>query len=103
MTDMTEVNKEKLIADVKQVIADSEELLRATAGQAGDKIADVRARAADRIAAAKIKLAEAEAAVVDKAKQVGRAADDYVHDNPWRSVGVAAGIGFIAGLLIGRR
>jgi ElaB/YqjD/DUF883 family membrane-anchored ribosome-binding protein len=53
--------------------------------------------------AAKIKLAEAEAAVVDKAKQVGRAADDYVHDNPWRSVGVAAGIGFIAGLLIGRR
>ena len=56
-----------------------------------------------RAAAAKIKLAEAEAVVVDKAKQVGRAADDYVHDNPWRSVGVAAGIGFIAGLLIGRR
>ena len=103
MTDMTEVSKEKLIADVKLVIADSEELLRATAGKAGDKIADIRARAADRIAAAKIKLAEAEAAVVDRAKQMGRAADDYVHDNPWRSVGIAAGIGFIAGLLIGRR
>jgi ElaB/YqjD/DUF883 family membrane-anchored ribosome-binding protein len=35
--------------------------------------------------------------------QVGRVADDYVHDNPWRSVGVAAGFGFIVGLLIGRR
>jgi ElaB/YqjD/DUF883 family membrane-anchored ribosome-binding protein len=103
MSEMTDVTKDKLIADIKLVIADTEELLRATAGQAGDKIADIRARTQDRLAAAKIKLAEAEAAVVDRAKQVGRVTDDYVHDNPWRSVGVAAGFGFIVGLLIGRR
>jgi len=103
MSDMSDVTKDKLIADVRLVIADTEELLRATAGQAGDKIADIRARTQERLAAAKIKLAEAEAVVVDKAKQAGRAADDYVHDNPWRSVGVAAGFGFIIGLLIGRR
>jgi ElaB/YqjD/DUF883 family membrane-anchored ribosome-binding protein len=103
MSDMSDVTKDKLIADVRLVIADTEELLRATAGQAGDKIADIRARTQERLAAAKIKLAEAEAVVVDKAKQAGRAADDYVHDNPWRSVGVAAGFGFIVGLLIGRR
>jgi len=103
MTDMTDVTKEKLLADVRLVIADTEELLRATAGQAGDKMAELRAKTQDRLAAAKIKLAEAEAAVVDKAKQVGRAADDYVQDNPWRSVGIAAGVGFIVGLLIGRR
>jgi ElaB/YqjD/DUF883 family membrane-anchored ribosome-binding protein len=103
MNDASDVTKEKLISNVKLVIADSEELLRATAGQAGEKIAEIRARTQDRLAAAKIKLAEAEAALVDKAKQVGRVADDYVHDNPWRSVGVAAGFGFIVGLLIGRR
>ena len=103
MSDMSDVTKDKLIADVRLVIADTEELLRATAGQAGDKIADIRARTQERLATAKIKLAEAEAVVVDKAKQAGRAADDYVHDNPWRSVGVAAGFGFIIGLLIGRR
>ena len=103
MSDMSDVTKDKLITDVKLVIADTEELLRATAGQAGEKIADIRARTQDRLSAAKIKLAEAEAVMVDKAKQVGRAADDYVHDNPWRSVGVAAGFGFIVGLLIGRR
>jgi hypothetical protein len=44
MSDMSEVTKDKLIADVKLVIADTEELLRATAGQAGDKIAEIRAR-----------------------------------------------------------
>jgi len=103
MSETTDVTKDKLIADVKLVIADTEELLRATAGQAGEKIADIRARTQDRLAAAKIKLAEAEAVIVDKAKQVGRVTDDYVHDNPWRSVGVAAGFGFIVGLLIGRR
>lgn len=103
MTETTDVSKEKLITDFKVVVADAEELLRATANQAGDKAAELRARIQSRLADAKIKLADAEAAVVERAKLVGRAADDYVHDNPWRSVGVAAGIGFIVGLLIGRR
>jgi len=97
------VTKEKLISDVKLVIADAEELLRATAGQAGDKIADIRAKTQDRIAGAKIRLAELESVVLDKAKQAGRVADDYVQDNPWRSVGIAAGVGLLVGLLIGRR
>ncbi|MCF8197927.1 MAG: DUF883 family protein [Sulfuritalea sp.] len=103
MSDMSDVTKDKLISDVKLVIADTEELLRATAGQTGEKIAEIRAKTQDRLAAAKIKMADAEAAIVDKAKQAGRAADDYVHDNPWRSVGIAAGAGVIVGLLIGRR
>jgi ElaB/YqjD/DUF883 family membrane-anchored ribosome-binding protein len=40
---------------------------------------------------------------VARAKAAGHAADDYVHENPWRAIGVAAGIGVIIGLLIGRR
>ncbi|MDP1607071.1 MAG: YqjD family protein [Rhodocyclaceae bacterium] len=103
MTETTDVSKEKLITDFKVVVADAEELLRATANQAGDKAADLRARIQSRLTDAKIKLADAEAAIVERAKLVGRATDDYVHDNPWRSVGVAAGIGLVIGLLIGRR
>ena len=95
MSEMSEVTKDKLITDLKLVIMDTEELLRATAGQAGDKIADLRLKAQDHLTAAKIKLADAETMVVDKAKAVGRATDDFVHDNPWRAVGVAAGIGFV--------
>jgi ElaB/YqjD/DUF883 family membrane-anchored ribosome-binding protein len=41
--------------------------------------------------------------VVDKGKQAARVTDEYVHDHPWRAVAVAAGIGLIIGLLIGRR
>lgn len=97
------VNKDKLVADFKLVVADAEELLRATAGQAGDKVGELRSRIQDHLVTAKSSLAEAQAAMVDRAKQVGRATDDYVHDNPWRSVGIAAGAGLIVGLLIGRR
>lgn len=103
MNDMTQVNKEKLVADFKLVVADAEELLRATAGQAGDKVVEMRERIQVNLTTAKASLAEAQAAVLDHAKAAGRATDDYVHDNPWRSVGVAAGFGLIIGLLIGRR
>jgi ElaB/YqjD/DUF883 family membrane-anchored ribosome-binding protein len=103
VNDLTAANKDKLISDMKVVVADAEEILRATASQAGDKFVELRGKLQDHVASARASLADAQAAVVDKAKLVGHATDDYVHDNPWRSVGVAAGIGFIVGLLIGRR
>jgi ElaB/YqjD/DUF883 family membrane-anchored ribosome-binding protein len=103
MNSATDVSKEKLVADLKIVVADAEELLRATAGQAGEKVAELRTRIEARLGNARATLAEAQSAIVDKAKQAGRATDDYVHDNPWRSVGIAAGIGLVVGILIGRR
>jgi ElaB/YqjD/DUF883 family membrane-anchored ribosome-binding protein len=102
MTD-TAVSKDKLIADLKVVVADADELLRATAGQAGDKVAELRHKLQDNLAHARASLADAQAAAIEKAKAVGRATDDYVHENPWKSVGIAAGVGFVVGLLIGRR
>lgn len=103
MNTTTDVSKEKLAADLKIVISDAEELLRATAGQAGEKVAELRGKMQDRLNNARATLAKAQDAVVDKAKQVGNATDDYVHDNPWKSVGIAAGVGLLVGILIGRR
>lgn len=103
MNDINPVTKDKLVADFKVVVADAEELLRLTANQAGDKIGDLRAKLQDHLASAKVKLAEAEAAVMEKTKAAARATDDFVHDHPWKAVGIAAGIGLVIGLLIGRR
>ncbi len=103
MSELNEVNKQKLLADLRVVVADAEEILRATAGQAGEKMADLRAKLQDHLSSARHSLAEAQAAVVERSKQVARVTDDYVQDNPWRSVGIAAGIGLLVGLLIGRR
>ncbi len=98
-----EVSKEKLVQDFKLVIADAEELLKATAAQAGEKVAAARERIQDRLHSAKIKLAEAEEALMLKTREAARATDQFVHDKPWYAVGIAAGVGLIVGMLIGRR
>lgn len=97
------VNRDKLVADLKVLIADSEELLRASAGQAGEKIAAARERVQASLATAKVKLADAERAVVEQTKKAAKATDEFVHENPWRAVGIAAAAGVVLGLLINRR
>ncbi len=106
MTDYSEATlatKEKLAADLRLVIADAEELLHIATSQTGDKVAELRARMGENLRAARAKLADADAAIRDKAREAARATDDYVHENPWRSIGIAAGAGLVVGLLIGRR
>ncbi len=88
---------------MKVVVADAEEILRATAGVAGDKMGDLRERIGERLRDAKLRLADAEAALVDRTKAAARATDDFVHENPWRAVGVAAAVGLLLGVIIGRR
>jgi ElaB/YqjD/DUF883 family membrane-anchored ribosome-binding protein len=103
LIDPNTVTKDKLVADLKVVISDAEELLRVTANQAGEKVGELRVRMQENLTAARHKLADAEAALKEKSREVARATDDYVHEHPWKSIGVAAGIGLLVGLLIGRR
>ena len=101
--DMTNSSKQKLVSDMKVVVSDAEEILRATAGVAGEKMVDLRERIAERLRDAKLRLADAEAALVDKTKAAARATDDFVNDKPWQAVVIAAGIGLLLGIIIGRR
>ncbi len=99
----TTVTTEKLAQDLKIVISDAEELLRATASQAGEKVFAAREKIQDSLRQAKVKLAEVEDVLIDQGKLAARATDEYVHDHPWRAVGIAAGVGLIIGMLISRR
>ncbi len=103
MTTSSSASRDKLMADLRVVIEDAEELLKVTAGQAGDKVADLRQRIQERMADAKDELGRLQSAAVDQARDAARATDHFVHDRPWTAVGIAAGVGLIAGLLIGRR
>lgn len=98
-----EAAKEQLIADFRVVVADAEALLKATANQGGEKLAEVRARAEESLKVAKARMEEAQAALLVKTKAAARATDAYVHNNPWQAIGAAAGVGVVIGLLIGRR
>lgn len=97
------VSKEKLMEDLKQVVTDAEELLRATSSQAGENAAAARARIQKSLHVARERLLDAEEAVVERTKAAAKATDEYVHDNPWKAIGISAALGLIAGMLIAKR
>ena len=103
INDLASGNKQRFVSDMKVVVSDAEEILRATAGVAGEKMTDLRERIGERLRDAKLRIADAEAALVDKTKAAARSTDDYVNDNPWQAVGIAAGVGLLLGIIIGRR
>lgn len=103
MTSETKAAKDRLVEDLKAVVHDAEELLKATAGQTGDKINSVRARAEENLRVVRRKLSEMEDDVVERAKSTAKATDDLVHEKPWQSIAIAAGAAFLLGLLAGRR
>ena len=93
LTEAAIETKEQLAANLRS----------ATAGQTDSRLAELRTRARENLQIAREKLADADAAIRAKTREMAYATDDYVHDNPWSSIGVAAALGLLIGVLIGRR
>jgi ElaB/YqjD/DUF883 family membrane-anchored ribosome-binding protein len=103
MTHTYLADKDKLMSELRTVITDAEELLRMTADQVGDSAEGIRARMTERLHQATHELNHLQHAAIEQAKAAGHATDEFVHENPWKSVGIAAGVGLVIGLLISRR
>ncbi len=103
MSELTAAQRDKLMSDLKVVVVDAEELLKLTASDLSEGSAGLRARLQERLTQSKHSLLELQSVSTDKAKSAGHAADEYVHQHPWKSVAIGACVGLIVGLLIGRR
>lgn len=99
----TQIHSEDLISDFKALMADAEDLIKATANHGDGSLGAIRSKAMDTLNSAKDTLSSVEGTLTDKAKVVAEGADEFVHRNPWEAVGVAAGLGLLIGLLISRR
>ena len=93
-------SKEKLVSDLRTLVTDAEELFKVTASQAGERIAVARQKIEQSLIEGKKALADAETTLLKKSKECAEIADDYVRENPWGAVGVAAAVGLALGLLI---
>jgi ElaB/YqjD/DUF883 family membrane-anchored ribosome-binding protein len=100
---MQQVSTEKLMRDLRAVVVDAEELLKATAAQTGERVDKVRARAEESLRAARARMQEMGDSAQVQAREAAREVEQKVRDDPWTSLGIAAGIGVILGILIGRR
>lgn len=101
--DATIESKDELVTTLRGLIADAEELLDATSDSADSAIQELYARVQENVGQARESLADIEASVRANARRAAAVTDDYVHDNPWHSVGLAAAAGMLVGLLLARR
>ena len=103
MSEATATAREQLLSDLRAVVADSEELLKATAGDLDERAAAARARVQDSLKAARERLAEMDDEVMARIQDAAKATDRYVHEHPWGAVGIAAAAGLLVGVLVSRR
>jgi ElaB/YqjD/DUF883 family membrane-anchored ribosome-binding protein len=94
---------ESVQSDVSKAIAGAEDMLAQAANSTGEKAAELRGRALEQLKVLQVRMKEAQATALEKGKAAAHATDEYVHDNPWRSILAAASVGVVIGLLIGRR
>jgi ElaB/YqjD/DUF883 family membrane-anchored ribosome-binding protein len=81
-----------LMDELRGVVAAAEELLKATAGEHGERVEEIRARTEEALRAARERL-----------EGVGSRLNDQVRETPWAAVGIAAGIGLVLGILLSRK
>jgi ElaB/YqjD/DUF883 family membrane-anchored ribosome-binding protein len=94
---------EKLATDIKVLVRDAEELVKATAAETGDKVVELRQHMQRSVQDVKSNLHRLESAVIEKAKPTAVAADQYVRTHPWTAIGISAMAGLVVGLLTNRR
>ncbi|CRM16312.1 MULTISPECIES: DUF883 family protein [Pseudomonas] len=95
--------QEILMADFQTLVTDTERLLDDTKVLAGDQADELRAKIHDTLLQARETLKQTEESLRERGQAAVTATEDYVQANPWQSVGIAAGVGFLIGLLATRR
>lgn len=95
--------QEILKADFETLVRDTEKLLEHTATLAGDQADEIRNQIHDSLLRARATLQETEDSLRVRGQAALTSTEDYVQSNPWQSIGIAAGVGFLVGLLASRR
>ena len=97
----SEAIKRQLLADFNAVVTEADQLLKLVTEEGGDKANALRTKVERNLNAAKARLRSLEDAVMERTKATARATVEYVHENPWQTVGIAAGLSAVLGVVIG--
>lgn len=92
-----------LSAEFHALIGDTERLLSQTADVAGAQAGELRVKISENLARAKDLIKDTEVTLQEQGRAAVQATEEYVHSHPWQTLGIAASVGFLLGLLAGRR
>ena len=96
------LGKQKIIEDIKVLLNDSEELVRLSASLPAEGVDALRTRLRDHVDAARNALETAQSNAQERYRASLDGTVQYTRDNPWQALGLAAGLGFLAGILVSR-
>ena len=96
-----EVSKKQLIEEFHSVVAETESLVKALAAAGSESAGGLLASVEQNLAVAKKRFCALEQAAMESTKAAAKATDAYVHENPWQTIGIAAGLGGAIGVMIG--
>lgn len=94
---------DRLAADFQAFVGDVEQALKSASHLPGDGLLAARTKLEERVAQARIQLADAGSMVANGVNQARDAGEAYMRDRPWTILGVALIVGAAAGMLLARR
>lgn len=95
--------REKLMDDLRTVVSDAQSWISQGGQMTGEELAALKDKLERAMVGAKDELVKLGEPVIEKTKEVAQATDNYVHENPWKSVGIGVGVGVVIGMLLARR
>jgi ElaB/YqjD/DUF883 family membrane-anchored ribosome-binding protein len=103
MNQPMDIQRDKLMQDLRVVVRDAEELLKSGGEQIGNGAVHWRDRTQDRLQHLRHQVSELQQQATNGVVNAGRSTNEFVQRNPWAAVGVASGIGLLAGFLMNNR
>ncbi|ACO78111.1 hypothetical protein AvCA_18990 [Azotobacter vinelandii CA] len=95
--------QQAVIDEFHALLDDTERLLRQGAAVGDDEADALRAKIEGNLERARATLKDSEERLREQGQAAIEATEAYVHSNPWKALGIAAGVGLLFGLLAGRR
>lgn len=95
--------RQRVMADLKSLVHDSEDLLKATAGDVSEKVKETRARVSAALERAKATCEDLQEETASTARAAAKKADTVIRTHPYESLGVVFGIGLLIGVLVTRK
>ena len=99
----TEIAVNTVSEEFQKLLVDIESLVKSLASLTGSELENAKAQLSQRVAAAKIAIAETRSSLAQQARDTIAITDTYVHEQPWKAVGAGAAIGFLLGFILARR
>ncbi|MGE8498987.1 MAG: DUF883 family protein [Pseudomonas sp.] len=99
----TSAEQEELLNEFQALVRDTEKLLQHSASLAGEQAEELREQIRGSLSRARTTLHDAEDTLRVKGKEAVQATEEYVQTHPWQTLGIAAAVGMLFGMLITRR